>query len=124
MKLHRTLALGGLLIGIGCGLGLAARRKRARFSFQSRSVVISGGSRGLGLVMARQLAAKGARLTLLARDADALKRAENELNSSGAEVLTIACDVRRQEQVNAAIEEAVEHYGTVDVLINNAGIIQ
>ena len=74
--------------------------------------------------MARQLAAQGARLTLLARDADGLERAGNELKNSGSEVLTIACDVRRQEQVNAAIEEAVEHYGTVDVLINNAGVIQ
>lgn len=124
MKLHRTLTLGGLLAGIGFGLNLAARRKRARFSFQGRSVIISGGSRGLGLVMARQLAAKGARLTLLARNADELERAENELKSSGAEVLTITCDVRRQEQVDAAVEAVVEHYGTVDVLINNAGVIQ
>lgn len=122
MKLHRTLTLGGLVLGFGCGLAMG--RKRAPFSFQGRSVVISGGSRGLGLVMARQLGAMGARLTLLARDAGELERAENDLKSRGAEVLTIACDVRRQEQVNAAIEAAVERYGTVDVLINNAGVIQ
>lgn len=124
MKLTRVIGLGGFLVGIGCGLSMASQRRRAHYSFAGRSVLISGGSRGLGLVMARQLAAKGARLTLLARDAEELKRAEQELTRAGADVLTIACDIRRQEQVNGAVEAAVERYGTVDVLINNAGIIQ
>ena len=105
-------------------MALSARHARMRFSFRGRSVVITGGSRGLGLVIARQLAAEGARLCLLARNAAELQRAESELRVSGAEVLTIACDVRNQTEVNEAIRRAVDRFGTVDVLINNAGIIQ
>jgi short-subunit dehydrogenase len=124
MKLRNALTLGGLLVGVGCGMSLAAQRRRARYSYAGRSVVISGGSRGLGLVLARQLAGKGARVALLARDADELERAAVQLANVGGEVLTIQCDVRDQKQVNAAIQQVIDRYGTVDVLINNAGIIQ
>ncbi|HVM49314.1 MAG TPA: SDR family oxidoreductase [Candidatus Acidoferrum sp.] len=97
---------------------------RRRYSFAGRCAVITGGSRGLGLVMARQLARQGARLVLIARNADDVARAERELRGLGADVLAVPCDVRRQEEVNAAIEKAVARFGNVDVLINNAGIIQ
>jgi NAD(P)-dependent dehydrogenase (short-subunit alcohol dehydrogenase family) len=124
MSSRTVLALGGLLCGTFYGLNLAARRKRGRFSFRGRSIVITGGSRGLGLVLARQLAQRGARVALLARDQDELKRAEGQVLASGGEVLTIACDVRRHSEVDAAIEQVVDTFGSVDVLINNAGVIQ
>jgi short-subunit dehydrogenase len=75
-------------------------------------------ARTLGLVLARQLARRGAKLTLLARDAAELKRAQEPLANSGAEVLAVSCDVRRQEEVNSAINASVARFGTVDVLIN------
>ncbi|HTL17874.1 MAG TPA: SDR family oxidoreductase, partial [Patescibacteria group bacterium] len=124
MTFKTVLGVAGLLFGTACGLNLAAQRKRSRFSFSGRSVVITGGSRGLGLVLARQLAQRGARISLLARDPEELKRAEAQVIASGGEVLTVACDVRRQEEVDAAIEKVVDKFGAVDVLINNAGIIQ
>jgi NAD(P)-dependent dehydrogenase (short-subunit alcohol dehydrogenase family) len=102
---------------------LAAQRLR-RPDFAGKSVVITGGSRGLGFLLAREFASRGANLTLLARDAADLASAEEELRSAGVRLLSIACDVRDRPAVQDAIERVVEHYGSVDVLINNAGIIQ
>jgi NAD(P)-dependent dehydrogenase (short-subunit alcohol dehydrogenase family) len=124
MKTRTAFSLVGLMTGAACGMALAARNQRSHYSFRGRSVLITGGSRGLGLVMARQLAQEGARLTLLARHAEELRGAEEQLSQMGAQVLAVQCDLRRQEEVNAAVEQAVARFGPVDVLINNAGIIQ
>jgi short-subunit dehydrogenase len=112
------------LAGVVIGLGVRQMVRGAPFSFEGRTVVIAGGSRGLGLVLARELAAEGARLVLLARNTPVLERAASELAGSGAEVLPITCDLRQEVEVNTAIQRAVEHFGSIDVLINNAGIIQ
>ncbi|MGH7941493.1 MAG: SDR family NAD(P)-dependent oxidoreductase [Limisphaerales bacterium] len=111
-------------LALGAAAGVALKRPRKRFSFRGRSVIITGGSRGLGLELARQLARQGARLTLIARDLMELKRAEREITSIGAEVLTVSCDIRRQEEVIEAVARTVTTMGRVDVLINNAGVIQ
>lgn len=120
---HRAAILLTALV-LGGAAGMAMGKPRKRFSFRGRSVIITGGSRGLGLELARQLAVQRARLTLIARDLMELKRAERELASMGAEVLTISCDVRRQKEVVEAVTRTVTAMGRVDVLINNAGIIQ
>ncbi len=108
------------------GAVTAARiaRSRRAISFAGRVVVITGGSRGLGLVIARQLAAEGARLCLLARDDGELSHAAAELASTGAEIMTISCDVRRRADVRAAVDTILERWPAIDVLINNAGVIQ
>ena len=116
----------GLAAGVGAAL-VATRLSRARLaiSFEGRVVVLTGGSRGLGLVMARQLVDEGARVVLLARDLGELDRAREELEAHGrGEVLTIRCDVRRRADVRAAIDLVLDKYRSVDVLINNAGVIQ
>jgi NAD(P)-dependent dehydrogenase (short-subunit alcohol dehydrogenase family) len=113
-----TLAAGAL------AAGAAVRRLRASYDFAGKVVVITGGSRGLGLVLARQLAAEGARLALLARDAAELARAQQELTDAGATALVLRCDVRSQPQINDAITQVVRLLGGVDVLINNAGTIE
>jgi NAD(P)-dependent dehydrogenase (short-subunit alcohol dehydrogenase family) len=87
-------------------------------------VLITGGSRGLGLVLARQFCAEGARVALLARDPDELARARAELLQRGGEVLNISCDLLDRAQSEAAVEQVVDHFGGLDVLINNAGIIE
>lgn len=101
-----------------------ARRERRRFEFQGASVVITGGSRGLGLEIARRFASEGARLTLLARNASGLERARAELTALGASVETFACDLSRPEEAEAAIQYVLETRGSIDVLVNNAGVIQ
>ena len=116
----------GLAAGvIGSLAGLRLARQRRAIDFAGRTVVITGGSRGLGLVLARQLAAKGARVCLLARDERELDRARSLIREEhGTEVLAIRCDVRRRGDVRAAVAELLDRWSAVDVLINNAGIIQ
>ena len=118
------------LVGAAAGLavsGLLFRqslRRNRRWNFNRRVVLITGGSRGLGLVLARQFAAEGARLATVARDAAELDRACHELNAAGAEVLGLPCDVRSEASASQAVEAALRHYGRLDVLVNNAGVIQ
>ena len=99
------------------------RSARNCFTYPGRVVVITGGSRGLGLLMARELKKKGARLALLARNREELLRAKNQLDPGGS-VLAITCDVSERVGVQHAIEIVMQHFGRVDMLINNAGIIQ
>ena len=114
----------GMAAGAAALLGAARlARERHAIDFEGRGVVITGGSRGLGLVLARQLAAQGARLCLLARDLDELERARAQLPAD-ADVMTIRCDVRRRGDVRAAMDTVLERWSAVDVLINNAGVIQ
>ena len=116
----------GMAAGIGAAL-VATRLSRARLgiSFANRVVVLTGGSRGLGLVIARILAEEGARLVLLARDIGELERARADLEARGAAgILTLRCDVRRRADVAAAVEAVLDRWRTIDVLINNAGVIQ
>jgi NAD(P)-dependent dehydrogenase (short-subunit alcohol dehydrogenase family) len=110
----------------GAGLILGARALRASrsISFDGRVVVVSGGSRGLGLLIARRLAREGARLALLARDADELERAALDIEDHGTVPLTIPCDIREKSQADRAIQQVVERFGRVEVLVNGAGTIE
>jgi NAD(P)-dependent dehydrogenase (short-subunit alcohol dehydrogenase family) len=119
----QTVALGA----IGAGALLMARAlRRDDYDFSGKSVVITGGSRGLGLVMARELAAAGAKLTLTARDEEELRRAAEDIRTREpfAEVLIAASDVRKRYEAERAVAQAVDRFGAIDVLINNAGIVQ
>ena len=78
----------------------------------------------MGLVIARQLGQQGARLAICARDAEELARAEQDLTQRGAEVFVVTCDVTVQSEVEEMICRVNAHYGSIDVLINNAGVIQ
>lgn len=113
-------------LAAGAGALLAARtvsRRLTAYDFKNKTVLITGGSRGLGLVMARQLAAEGARLVLCARDASELENARMELAGNGAEVLVQKCDVTVQQEVIDMITNVQNEFYPIDVLINNAGII-
>ena len=118
--------LAGLAAGVAAAFaGSRLARARHAIDFGGRIVLITGGSRGLGLVMARKLAARGARLVLIARDEPELDRAKRMLEEEyGGQVLAVRCDVRRQSDVRAAVAHVLDRLGHVDVLINNAGVIQ
>ena len=105
------------------GAWLASRAWRNRFSFAGKVVLITGGSRGLGLILARQISKEGGKVVLLARDADELERAKAELTTRGGEVLAVQCDLLKRSQIQAAVAEVLACYGKIDVLFNNAGII-
>jgi short-subunit dehydrogenase len=97
-----------------------------RYELRDKAVLIAGGSRGLGLALAHELAAKGARIALLARDAEELGRARDHLRGRGASpsVTLLPCDVGDKEQVAAAVVEAIVDLGPIDVLVNAAGTIE
>src|SRR5436305_7124042 len=112
-------------LGAGLFFGVRAAIRAARtIDLRDKAVVITGGSRGLGLVLARTFADQGSQLALLARDADELADAETDLRRRGANVYTEACDVTDQQQVQQAMENITDRFGRIDVLVNNAGSIQ
>ncbi|OJW20488.1 MAG: ketoacyl reductase [Planctomycetales bacterium 71-10] len=118
-------ALAGAAIAAGATAAARAfARNRRMIHLDGRVALITGGSRGLGLVTAREFAAHGARVALCARDADELERARADLASRGADVAAFACDVTDPAQVDALVADVLGRFGRLDVLVNNAGIIQ
>ena len=99
-------------------------RTGSGYSLPGKTVLITGGSRGLGLALAREMASRGARLAICGRDADSLERARASLARIGAEVIAVPCDVTDQGSVQAMVETVHQALGQVDVLINNAGVIE
>jgi short-subunit dehydrogenase len=96
----------------------------SRLFFRDTVALITGGSRGLGLEIAKQLCARGAKVSLLARDPDELARAKNNLDRFGTEVLTVQCDLLESAQIQSAVQQTLQHFRKIDILINNAGIIE
>jgi NAD(P)-dependent dehydrogenase (short-subunit alcohol dehydrogenase family) len=122
-RMQQTALAAGALT-VGAALLTRALRAARTIDFRDKSVLITGGSRGLGLLVARELAAQGARLTLAARDQAELDRARAELESHGVDVHTIACDISVRETASGLVDAVVARMGRLDVLINNAGVIQ
>ncbi len=109
------------------GLGYAGYRvvQHLRLADLTGQVVaITGGSRGLGLLLAREFAKQGCRIALCARDERELREAEHDLRNRGAHVLTVVCDVQERGAVDGFITAAAQRFGRVDILVNNAGVIQ
>jgi NADP-dependent 3-hydroxy acid dehydrogenase YdfG len=92
-------------------------------NIEGKVVVITGASSGLGDAAARLLSEEGATVVLGARRADRIQALAQELSASGGKALAIATDVTRREQVKNLVDMAVETYGRVDVLLNNAGLM-
>jgi NAD(P)-dependent dehydrogenase (short-subunit alcohol dehydrogenase family) len=111
-----------ILVTSGLGALLWLRRP-SHYSFKDKVVVITGGSRGLGLALAREFARHEAKLALLARDPDELERAATDLRATGAIVNTWTADVREEQDIARSVSAIAQEYGRIDVLINNAGVI-
>ena len=84
--------------------------------------IVTGGSRGIGLAIARALVGQGMAVAVGGRGAEALERAVRELSEAGGRVRAIPCDVRRYEDCRRLVAETVEAFGRLDVLVNNAGV--
>lgn len=95
-----------------------------RLDLREKVVLITGGSRGLGLVLAREFAKSGCRIAICARDARELENARRDLESRGAEVLIERCDVGSADEVRGLVAAVEARFGDIDILVNNAGIIQ
>ncbi len=89
--------------------------------FSGRTVLVTGASSGIGRVLCRRLAERGARLALVARRRPALEQVCAEVTAAGSEALVLPCDVADRTQAGAAADAALAHYGHIDMLVNNAG---
>jgi short-subunit dehydrogenase len=120
MKWRARLALAG-------AFGYAGRWALGRWratKMRGQVVLIVGGSRSLGLMLAHEFAAVGCRLVIAARDPGELEEARRGLEARGAEVLAQRCDVGRREEIDLLVAAARERFGAIDVLVNVAGLIQ
>jgi NAD(P)-dependent dehydrogenase (short-subunit alcohol dehydrogenase family) len=90
--------------------------------FKSRVAVVTGGASGIGRAVAERLGQEGMKLVLADIEEGALAKAEGELKNTGLEVLSVVTDVSKPGQVEALARRALERYGAVHVLFNNAGV--
>ena len=107
----------GLLVGIRLIAGIR------RYELKDRVVLITGGSRGFGLVLARQLLEKGAKVAICSRTEEQLENARKELEALG-DVFAVTCDVTDESQVRQLVDKVISRFGQLDILINNAGTMQ
>ena len=108
----------------GAGLLMFVRSQSVRESrLRGKVALVTGGSRGLGLVLARHLADEGARIAICARDEQELADARHDLQTRGADVFAIPCDLRNRDEVQTMVARVEAHFGAIDILINTAGII-
>lgn len=111
---------------LAAGLAALASRRvwQPTYDLSGKVALISGGSRGLGLALARELTARGAKVALLARHSDELARAVQDITRRGGQAHAITADLTEAADITRAVEETVAHFGRLDVVVNNAGIIQ
>src|ERR1051326_416681 len=118
----RVLLISGAILLV---LWLIARFIRtARYPLYDKVVLITGGSRGLGLVLARHVCAHGGNVAIIARDPDELMRAKTDLVPRGGKVLMVECDLLDADQIQSAVRKIIDRFGKIDILINNAGVIE
>src|SRR5438045_1743012 len=117
----------GTVVAATAALAYAATRmarRRRQVDLRGQNAVVVGGSRGLGLQIARELAAAGCRLVIAGRDEQQLAAAGRDLEARGAEVITCRCDAGDRTQIDSLIVAARERFGRIDILVNVAGLIQ
>jgi NAD(P)-dependent dehydrogenase (short-subunit alcohol dehydrogenase family) len=124
MKKQNNWIIGAIAGASALSALVAWKNSRRKYSFNNKVVLITGGSRGLGLVLAREFARYGAKIAICARDINELYRAKKELEAHGVEVFDAVCDVRNEDDVKKLIQDVHTRYGRIDVLVNNAGVIQ
>jgi NAD(P)-dependent dehydrogenase (short-subunit alcohol dehydrogenase family) len=87
---------------------------------QGQVAVITGGATGIGLAIAKRLGSLGARIAIASRDSANLEKGTAALREAGVDALAIQLDVRKPEQVDEMVERTVKHFGSLDILVNNA----
>jgi NAD(P)-dependent dehydrogenase (short-subunit alcohol dehydrogenase family) len=114
------------LLGAAAAAAVVTARRALRgrrWELAGRVVLVTGGSRGLGLAIARELLRQGAKIAVCGRDRDTLDRAWAELARDGGTVLPVRCDVTSAEAVGRMVNEVTAGLGPIDAVINNAGTI-
>jgi short-subunit dehydrogenase len=96
--------------------------KHQRVQLRGSTALVTGASAGIGLVVARRLAQAGANLVLAARRVELLEEAAASLRDRGAQAVAVPTDVARPDALEALVDRAIREFGTIDVLVNNAGV--
>lgn len=115
---YSAMAMGAYLIG------KSIMRVRRTFSLNNKVVLITGGTRGLGLILARKIAQEGGKVVICGRSEESLEEASRDLKKITTKHLAIPCDITNKQQVKQLIQRISAEIGTVDVLINNASFVQ
>lgn len=95
---------------------------RKKFELTGKTAVITGASKGIGAAIAEALAAFGAKVIVSSRKQEAVEQVAHKIKEQGGEATAVACHVGHTDQLNNLITRAKDHYGTVDILVNNAAI--
>ena len=120
----RTPFLLGAAVVTAAAAAARATVRRTPDDITGEVAIVTGASRGLGLALARELAGHSARLVICARDREQLEAAEADLLALGAQVTAVPCDLDDEGSADLLVGAALERYGRLDIVINNAGIIQ
>jgi len=97
------------------------KRRARRLDLRGRVAVVTGGGRGLGLAITRELLARGCRVAICGRESALIERSTSALRAQGFEVFGMACDASSANQVEVFVRAVIERYGKIDLLVNNAG---
>lgn len=90
--------------------------------FTDKVVIITGATKGIGKACAEEFAKEGAKVVVTGRSTDLGNQVVSEIQSAGGDALFVQCDISQLDQINAMVAATVEHYGTIDVVVNNAGV--
>lgn len=118
------VVVAGLAGGAALTWGAIRAARTMREDLRGKVAVVTGGSRGLGLQIAKRLVKEGCEVVIVARDRDGLRSARRLLHKEGGEVHTIAVDVADRDAVERMAQEVRERHGGIDILVNNASVIQ
>lgn len=93
-----------------------------RGDLAGKVAIVTGGSQGIGLAIAQRMAAEGARVVVAARRAGAAQHAADAIAATGDTAIAIAADVRSSADVDALVDATIDHFGALDIVVNNAGV--
>jgi NAD(P)-dependent dehydrogenase (short-subunit alcohol dehydrogenase family) len=114
-------------IGAMLGIGWFVRSMLSQHTgadLSNQNVLITGGTRGLGYLLAKEFAKHGCRIAVCGRDGEEVEFVQRELSAQGIEIFAKTCDVGDNAQVETLIQEVTQQLGSIDILVNNAGVIQ
>ena len=117
---HRSI-----LLSLGVAAGMTAMQVifRRNYDLRRKTVFVTDGSRGLGLLLAREFAARGSRVAISAGKGEALERAAADISRYGQDVLPLETDITIRQDAETAIDQIRRRFGPVEVLVNNAGTV-
>lgn len=123
---RRRIFAGALAAAAGSALvgQRVARHAREPKGLSDEVALITGASRGLGFLLARELGRRGCSLVICARDSRQLDRTASELRQHAPDILAVCCDVGQRDEIQRMVRQATERFGRIDVLVNNAGLMQ